>query len=92
MSKIIFLDIDGVLYLAMTDYLLTHRPQSRDEMEMYEILREMEYYLRKDSMKEKEITRRLLNGLRRRTDNSSDVPKTIQTKDEGECYGTKLLY
>ena len=52
----------------MTDYLLTHRPQSRDEMEMYEILREMEYYLRKDPMKEKEITRRLLNGLRRRTD------------------------
>lgn len=53
----------------MLDYLATHRPESRDEMEMYCKLRNKEYSLRKTSTVETEKTRKLLNSSRRNKGN-----------------------
>ncbi len=52
----------------MVDYLRTHKPESRDEMEIYEDLRDREYNLRKILTEETEKTKRLLkNSQRNRT-------------------------
>ena len=49
----------------MVDYLQTHKPESRDEMEMYLRLRDREYDLRKILTEETEKTRRLLKNSQR---------------------------
>ena len=53
----------------MVDYLMTHRPESRDEMAMYEKLRNKEYEMREVSSEETQKTQRLLNNSPRNADN-----------------------
>jgi hypothetical protein len=53
----------------MVDYLMTHYPESRDEMAMYQVIRDREYDLRKISTQETEKTKRLLSGSQRNKEN-----------------------
>ena len=50
---------------AMEDYLLTHRPESRDEMESYENLRNKEFSLKKTEIEETKKTENLLKNSQR---------------------------
>ena len=47
------------------DYLMTHRPESRDEMAMYEELRNKEYGLRSQQNVETAKTKELLKNSQR---------------------------
>ena len=54
---------------AMEDYLLSHKPESREEMETYEKLRNKEFSLRKTSTKETKKTENLLKNSPRNKEN-----------------------
>ena len=54
---------------VMEDYLQTHRPESRDEMEIYEKLRNKEFSLRKPLTRETKKTENLLKSSQRNKEN-----------------------